>query len=80
MNRVAPAAFCMVALSGCSFLPARTVYLSPPEAYLQPCAIPALPVTTGELSQAFAQAVMCAKQGNDDKAAIRAHLEERRRQ
>ena len=64
-----------VILSGCGLRPEKPEpvieYLPVPEAYLQPCTLPAAPVNTGELAEAFVIAFRCAEQGNRDKARIR---------
>lgn len=46
-------------------------YREIPEGYLQPCALPEIPLSTGELSEAFVAAYQCAELGNDDKQRIR---------
>lgn len=71
----AVALFAVLGLSGCSLLapePAPVIeYIPVPEAYLQECALPDAPVSTGELSEAFVIAFRCAEQGNKDKRRIR---------
>ena len=57
------------ALAGCTPTHRVTV-LAPPAAYLEPCALPALPETNPELSAALAQAYHCAELGNADKKRI----------
>jgi hypothetical protein len=69
----------LFALAGCAAGPGQTVFISVPAAYLEPCAIPPLPTDTGALSEAFAEAAQCAKQGNDDKKAIREHIQRSRK-
>lgn len=46
-------------------------YRTIPEAYLQECQLPPVPLNTGELSDAFVQAFQCAEQGNRDKQRIK---------
>ena len=63
-------------LGGCGLLDRRVPepeirYIPVPEGYLQECELPAAPVSTGELSEAFVIAFSCAEQGNRDKKRIR---------
>lgn len=64
-----------LALGGCGLFDRRSEpeirYIPVPEGYLQQCELPAAPVSTGELSEAFVIAFSCAKQGNRDKQRIR---------
>ncbi len=60
--------------SGCVSTPPEVFereYRAIPEGYLQPCALPSTPLSTGELSEAFVVAYKCAEQGNRDKQRIR---------
>ena len=65
-----------IALTGCAVsqprIPDSLKYREIPEAYLQECALPAAPLSNGDLSDAFAQAYQCAEQGNTDKRRIKA--------
>ena len=59
--------FLLVSVSGCS----NSISYQPvPAAYLQPCLLPELPQTNAELSDAFVQAFLCARTGNQDKQSI----------
>ena len=65
-----------LSLSGCSLFDRfraepEVRYIPVPEGYLQQCELPAAPVSTGELSEAFVIACSCAEQGNRDKQRIR---------
>ncbi len=51
-------------------------YRKIPEAYLQKCQLPPVPLDTGDLSDAFMQAYQCGEQGNRDKQRIRALTDE----
>lgn len=61
---------------GCSVsqptIPDSLEYREIPEAYLQECVLPKVPLSNGNLSDAFAQAYQCGEQGNKDKRRIRA--------
>jgi len=46
-------------------------YRQIPEGYLQECALPPVPLDTGDLSEAFVQAYQCGEQGNRDKQRIK---------
>ena len=62
-------------LSGCGVgqptVPGPLEYREIPEAYLQECELPAMPLSNAELSDAFAQAYQCGEQGNRDKRRIK---------
>ena len=64
-----------LALTGCGVsqptIPDSLEYREIPEAYLQECALPAAPLSNGDLSDAFAQAYQCGEQGNSDKRRIK---------
>jgi len=63
----------LLALPGCSlFTKPAPRYVPVPEGYLVKCPLPPIPVSNAELSDAFARAYLCAKQGNEDKDKIRA--------
>lgn len=62
--------FLLASLSGC--VTRSTGYQQIPAAYLIECPLPPLPMTNGQLSEAFVQAYDCAARGNEDKAAIKA--------
>ena len=65
----------LVFLSGCGAtpltIPGELEYREIPEALLQDCELPAVPLSNAELSDAFAQAYQCGEQGNKDKRRIR---------
>ena len=65
----------MVVLScGCASqipIPGDLEYRKIPEALLQECVLPPVPLSNGEMSDAFAQTYQCAEQGNRDKQRIR---------
>ncbi len=65
----------IVSTTGCTILrppaPAEREYRPLPEAWLEPCELPAAPLDNGDLSEAFVVAFECGKQGNLDKARIR---------
>ena len=68
-------ALLLVFLSGCvsqPSVPDSLEYRKIPEAYLQECVLPPVPISNGEMSDAFAQAYQCGEQGNKDKQRIRA--------
>lgn len=46
-------------------------YQPVPAGLLIECALPGLPDTNGELSEAFIQAYDCAERGNEDKRSIK---------
>ena len=60
---------------GCSgapiIVPGPLEYREIPEALLQECLLPPVPLSNGEMSDAFAQAFQCAEQGNRDKRRIK---------
>lgn len=68
-------ALLLVFLSGCSgvpiIVPGPLEYREIPEALLQECTLPPVPLSNGEMSDAFAQTFQCAEQGNKDKQRIR---------
>ena len=64
----------LVFVGGCVSTPPQVFereYREIPEGYLQPCALPQTPLSTGELSEAFVAAYKCAELGNKDKQRIR---------
>lgn len=65
---------CVLFMAGCVSTPPvvyEREYREIPEGYLQPCALPETPLSTGELSEAFVAAYQCAELGNADKQRIR---------
>ena len=71
--------FLSVLLTGCGVsqptIPDSLEYREIPEAYLQKCELPPVPISNAEMSDAFAQANQCGEQGNKDKQRVRALLE-----
>ena len=51
--------------------PAPLEYREIPAALLQECVLPPVPLSNGEMSDAFAQAYQCGEQGNRDKERIK---------
>lgn len=67
--------FLAVSLTGC----ARSTiikYYPIPEVLLEECEYGKVPTTNGELMDAWARAVACAKRGNKDKSDIRSLIED----
>ena len=67
-------AIALLVLTSCASpitAPGELDYREIPEAYLQECPLPPVPLSNGEMSDAFAQAFQCAEQGNKDKERIR---------
>ena len=75
MKRIITCGLLLVFLSGCNWGRRPSVpdveYLPIPEAYLQECVLPRVPLDTGDLSEAFVKAYQCGEQGNKDKQRIR---------
>ena len=67
----------VLGVAGCALTPPPLPPPCPlvPSAWLEPCRLPELPTTTGELADAFVAAMQCAEQGNRDKARIAAQVE-----
>lgn len=72
MRTVLILASTLFAISGCATQPPVVKYVPVPAGYLEPCALPPVPETNAELSDAFVVAWLCAEQGNTDKERIRA--------
>ena len=74
MLRIFTCVLLLVILSGCASpitVPGPLEYREIPEALLQECLLPPVPLSNGEMSDAFAQTYQCAEQGNRDKQRIR---------
>ena len=65
----------LLVLSACGgapiIVPGPLEYREIPEDLLQECVLSPVPLSNGEMSDAFAQTFQCAEQGNRDKRRIR---------
>ena len=73
MKKILPL-WLLIFLGGCVSTPPVVYpreYREIPGGLLQPCVLPEMPITTGELSEAFVAAYKCGELGNKDKQRIR---------